>query len=440
MVTLAVMTTSTTGCSWLVNQAQNSITAHQVPIELVTLTTNLDGVTFCIDHPGGFCPTPKESPSPVPQILPPVPQVDAVCRVLKSEGVQPTPAVAAICDPTATALDQIRSLAGGQTLKDPSGQPIKQPKVSIGRVQARVFAKNLFDATNIGDWTRVTQTLGVKLDALKPARLTPSDADYPHAQALKTAIAYTSTAGAYLSAYFENGHFVSLTIDPSALKASAESELENKLHLPSDSAKAAVEDLLKQIDPKAVGSDGQYHILTAANDGGFFTRGGDPYAFPSIAISITPVGAHPVSVTKVDFSAIASDLIRVYIEAVGDVWGQLPGVTKSTGVQVKLLRAYGLGPTKEQVNADQFKKVNDWSSKAETAAAAGTGQLIRGIAWLSLNNEALAKIIETAAGVAVRKATEKVTWCVEACAPPNERLLFHAGGGEVTTTRVSITE
>ena len=32
-----------------------------------------------------------------------------------------------------------------------------------------------------------------------------------------------------------------------------------------------------------------------------------------------------------------------------------------------------------------------------------------------MNNEALAKVIETTVGVVVRKATEKVAWCIYAC-------------------------
>lgn len=37
------------------------------------------------------------------------------------------------------------------------------------------------------------------------------------------------------------------------------------------------------------------------------------------------------------------------------------------------------------------------------------------VIWLSLNNEAIAKAIETALGVTARKAAEKFAWCYAAC-------------------------
>ena len=40
---------------------------------------------------------------------------------------------------------------------------------------------------------------------------------------------------------------------------------------------------------------------------------------------------------------------------------------------------------------------------------------ISSVIWLSLNNEAIAKAIETALGVTARKAAEKFAWCYAAC-------------------------
>ena len=67
------------------------------------------------------------------------------------------------------------------------------------------------------------------------------------------------------------------------------------------------------------------HLLTAKGDGGFVTRGGDKYAVPTISASFTPGAGRPLSASKVDFPQIGSDVIRVFIEAVGDYWSRLPG-------------------------------------------------------------------------------------------------------------------
>ena len=91
----------------------------------------------------------------------------------------------------------------------------------------------------------------------------------------------------------------------------------------------------------------------------------------------------------------------------------------------------------ETVKATQFSKVNDYASQAESVAATATGQIIRGVSWLSLNNEALAKLIETAVGVIARKATEKVAWCVSACTSKTGVRSFTAGD-EVSVITIGV--
>ena len=52
---------------------------------------------------------------------------------------------------------------------------------------------------------------------------------------------------------------------------------------------------------------------------------------------------------------------------------------------------------------------------AEAAVSSAVGPAIRGAGWVGLNNEALARIIETIVAVTVRKVTEKAAWCWYAC-------------------------
>jgi len=59
--------------------------------------------------------------------------------------------------------------------------------------------------------------------------------------------------------------------------------------------------------------------------------------------------------------------------------------------------------------------VNKRAGAVESMVRGVVGELIRGISWLALNKEAIAKAIETALGVTARKAAEKFAWCYAAC-------------------------
>jgi hypothetical protein len=412
-----------------VGALQDAISKKQIPVEVVTVTAKLPEVLKCIERPGGMCTAGAAASLHVSR---------DVCATLRSHTeTQPALATQAICDPTAASLEEIMNAAAGRQIDD--------KVVSLSRDQSRGFAKTLFDAANTRSWRQVNGFLQRRAEALdtkaagKPdANLSQDERD--EARSLTTAIRLTDVLQAYYSDYFDGGHFVSLTIDPNHAKASAEQELESKLGLSASSAQDAVNDALDQIKSLTLGPDNMYHLISAKSDGGFVSRSGDKYQVPSVTVTVTPGANKAVNVSKVDFTAVGADVMRVFVEAVGDYWAQLPGVAGSSGVKMKLLRVYGQDPAKEQVDATQFKEVNDWSSSAETAAAGATGQLIRGIGWVSLNNEALAKVIETAIGVAARKASEKVTWCVEACAKVADRISFDAGAVTTSTTHVQLVE
>ena len=95
----------------------------------------------------------------------------------------------------------------------------------------------------------------------------------------------------------------------------------------------------------------------------------------------------------------------------------MPAVSNATGAQIPLPKGLTVfDPSKDAlVNEMEFGFVNEFSSGVEGAVSTAVGQLVRGAGPLSLNNEALASLIETAVGVTVRKAMEKVTWCLFAC-------------------------
>jgi hypothetical protein len=68
--------------------------------------------------------------------------------------------------------------------------------------------------------------------------------------------------------------------------------------------------------------------------------------------------------------------------------------------------------------AIEFASMDTFANGADAATGAGIGQLLRGIGpFFSLNNEAVAKLIEATAGAIVHKVAEKLSWCWYAAAP-----------------------
>jgi hypothetical protein len=424
LVICATLVTAMSGCGWMVDQFQGSISTRKVPIEVVTVTTKVQSVVNCLETPGGMCKVEVHSAFNATQLR-------TAWALGKQSGHRAAIiAATALDDPTAEALQEIMGYASGVAVQG-------QKPTELSRTGTRSFAKNLFDATNTGGWTKLAIDLRTEREKIVPTR----GASDPQAQMLARAIDLASTVGAYLSAYFENGNFVTITIDPSHLEATAASELELKLGFSPNAANGAVGDIEKQLVGESVGADGKYHLLTAKGDGGFVTRGGDKYSIPTISANFTPGLGRPFSASKVDFPQIGADVVRVFIEAVGDYWSRLPGVPQATGVKAQLLTPFAADAPMPPMNETQFMSVNDWATRAETATAGATGQFIRGIGWVSLNNEALAKIIETAAGVAVRKGTEKVAWCVLACGGVRQmNALMQSDDANIATIQVSIIE
>ena len=218
----------------------------------------------------------------------------------------------------------------------------------------------------------------------------------------------------YMNAYFRSGEFFDFALDPKTPKPDLVKELRARLGLSDAEAKALAERIIAELGNGDLGKDGKLHLLTKLA-AGFVTRGGKKVAFPDVDFTFTPLGRDVVSVSSVDLVSVATDLIRVSIEAMGDSIAQLPGTKESTGCRSPshLLDCYD--PAKYNVTAEQFTSVNSDAAAAESMVGGITGKLVRGISWAALNNEAVARTIETAAGVAARKAMEKLSWCVYAC-------------------------
>jgi hypothetical protein len=221
--------------------------------------------------------------------------------------------------------------------------------------------------------------------------------------AAENELAFAIYIRAYMQAYFRNGKFVEGKIELASL---AEHPALKEL---SDHDRKAVEDILKKAEGKV--------SFGKIGDGGFVTRGGASLQFPALNVSFD--AAHgKLAVTEIDHSAVGAQLIRVLFEAIFDAHDRLPAVTKATGVSLKeqhlQLAAYERIEARtgfRKVSQPAFGKIDAYANQLEGTAAAAAGRLFRGGGPLALNNEALARILETTIGITARKVAEKIGWC-----------------------------
>jgi hypothetical protein len=170
---------------------------------------------------------------------------------------------------------------------------------------------------------------------------------------------------------------------------------------------------------------------------GFISRDGTKFQFPvKIPVCETDLsgceastkgssGIIPIpAISSVDHSQVGADIIRIVLEAVrdgslaSDDCTALPAISRSaTGVTEGFLRYFEdecEKKCKDKWKVDglkEFTEIQTRANAAEAMIATVVGKAIRGGAIGSLNNEALARAVETAAGVIARHRTERVEWC-----------------------------
>jgi hypothetical protein len=236
--------------------------------------------------------------------------------------------------------------------------------------------------------------------------------------------AVSKRSDVYLKAYFTKNisqitH--SLLMDDSekaAWKAKIADVLQRK---PDDPMVAKVLDkLTPQIQKLA-------NNISDKSSPGFIGRDGTAYNFPGA----TNQCAAP---THTDHSQIEADVIRIILESLRDTYAPLPVLANSTAATIEGADTLDFGPNHSvpmtvgwhinhrdpgsllqfTLTADQFQDMAAKARSAEASVAGAVGKAIRGGSWGSLNNEAVARSIETAAGVLARHAAERAEWCLQA--------------------------
>lgn len=184
--------------------------------------------------------------------------------------------------------------------------------------------------------------------------------------------------------------------------------------------KAYFGDIQFRTQPTQTGSglQGVFKVVSA----GFVDRNGNAFAFPGlsseITVSMDPVKQEPTvrfHASSVDSRRVASDLVRIFLEALMDAAFRVPAPQEATALKVTWsqdARAYPrIDPDHPPISYDQFARVARDAMLAEAVVTSTVGKAVRGAGVFGTNNETLAAAAETAGGVIAKKLAEHEAFC-----------------------------
>ena len=262
----------------------------------------------------------------------------------------------------------------------------------------------------------VTYTVTIPLPTLRRQVQLLIDAAQAHPamlQLLDTEAATEAMPG-YFFAYFRKGRFATVALNTGDAKTAAVREIYRSMHITdttkvSPTQKAAVEQLAQDLIDKVCSGLPDCALVKADEEGYFYNRAGQKFGFPTVAFSIDPLAPKGYELTKIDEAAVVADLTRVTLEAFFD--GQMktlellpPADPKATACGYKDYFTC----VKASEDQAKLRRMNNAADMVEGVAGAATAQVIRGGGWISLNNEAAAKFVETLISVTARKFAEAI--------------------------------
>lgn len=211
---------------------------------------------------------------------------------------------------------------------------------------------------------------------------------------------------AYFDAYFRGGQFVQTSFDQQAFAASLSTRLAQRLKTSGLTAAQIQPVLLKELGKVCTSPD---CASLQKGQTSFVTRAGLSVQFSGVTFAV----GGGVSHTYPQVSQFGPQMIRVLVEAVYDANGQHPlGMPNSTACQPDQnlfdVKTECLAPN--TAPDETLTQIDMLASASEALSQTATGALIRGLSYAALNNEAVAQMLETLAGVNARKITEKVLY------------------------------
>ncbi len=158
-------------------------------------------------------------------------------------------------------------------------------------------------------------------------------------------------------------------------------------------------------------------VATKTGSDGFIDRNGNAWRFPGLSVEVTKDMGRSVSIgsTRVDSQRLSSDLVRVFLEAFFDAAFREPAVQGATALEIDWKegdRPYPVFDAEHPaIPHDALARVTRDALRAEAAVTSLVGKAVRGGSVFSIQNETLAAMLETAAGVIAKKLVEHEGFC-----------------------------
>lgn len=377
----------------------------------------------CLHNRGGVCPaeTPAATASPLQTRLG-APLSQSVKALGPDHPAQPANEV--LSHPL---LDKVASLHASLTGASPvpatsttggASEPALTMSLSVAEV--RDFTDRIGWATATGSWKALADHAEQSRAKIAAS---VSEAGRKAAERDARRLAFLD---AYLRAYFDSGRIVKVELQTADLEAKVNAYVQNRLPLfcgdPAQAQNCAqIVAGLREQALQGVAQDpaNKSYVVLPLGATGFVTRDGQRFIFPGFQVGLDPAGAEPVSVAKIDFTQVGTDLVRVFLQAIFDADHGLPAVSTATGISLGKENA-GLdlpvfNPAAGHVDEKDFQAITSLSSQVEAAVGSAVLKAVGGLGPFSLNNEALEQVVATVVAMVVSDALEQGAWCWYSC-------------------------
>jgi hypothetical protein len=311
-------------------------------------------------------------------------------------------------------LGSARPTPGVEVSTTPAATPETTITLSTSPAEVNDFADQVNQATASGAWQSLSEQAAAQAAA-------PGASDEVRQDSRTLAF-----INRYLEAYFENGKFVKIELDTQDLTAKIQSYLTDNVPLfCGDSSQAkqcdalvtsVQNEILKGVAKDAANNN---YVLLPLGTAGYVSRTGQSFAFPGLQITFDPAGAKAVSIARINMTAVGTDLVWVFFQALFDAHEGLPAVSTATGVNLGTAdKAFDLpvfDPSAGNVSTKDFQDINAFANRVSAAVGTAFDKAVRGFGPFSINNEALEELLVAIVTVTVDNAAEKAAWCWFSC-------------------------
>jgi hypothetical protein len=224
---------------------------------------------------------------------------------------------------------------------------------------------------------------------------------------------------AYACAYLRGGRFLQVELNSDAIATELYEKVQAIAHEVPEPQLKEIEAAIKAALAStcaATSEQGAPCLLTQAfGSESLITRSGMSVQFAGLTVAVGQEGRLAPAFGYPPSTELGPQIVRVIVEALWDsMEPHVPAVANSTACVYGLYTGDDCLQSSKPVSGGQHSgrmditDIDAKAARAETTATAISGVLLRGGWFFSINNEAVAKSVETFVGVTARKVTEKL--------------------------------